>query len=162
MVTRRFARFGEPMFLRPEDAMAALEKEGFDWRLVREYFRFTDDWLSEGQYGKMLDMALASLQNDEDRNVLLDMLDLEYAVFLEQVALQERMLGPAVCEEESVAFSERVMAYLQINANNRPSSTVFSKSARTVLLESPPGKLIHRLLGDLNTPVSKRITQQED
>ena len=110
------------MFSRPEDAMKAIEQDGFNWRLVREYFRFSDEWLSEGQYGKMLELALASIEGDEGRHVLLDMLDLEYAVFLEQVALQERMLSKADCDEGSVAFGERVMAYLQINSNNRPGS----------------------------------------
>ncbi len=150
------------MFVRPEEALAAIETNGFDWRLVRDYFRFTDDWLSESQYGKMLDLALASIESDEGRNVLLDMLDLEYAVFLEQVALQERMLGPVACEKESVAFGERVMAYLQINANSRPRSTSFRKSARTALLEMPPGQLIERLLGDSNAPAFEYDTQQED
>jgi hypothetical protein len=68
--------------------------------------------------------------------------------------LQSRMLGPEACEEESVAFGERVMAYLQINANCRPSSTSLRKSARTALFEVPPGRLIHRLLGD---PIVARI-----
>mgnify|MGYP003383349433 CR=1 FL=1 len=151
------------MFFRPEDAMKAIEQDGFNWRLVREYFRFTDAWLSEGQYGKLLDLALASIENDVDRNVLLDMLDLEYAVFLEQVALQERMLGQAACDEESVAFGERVMAYLQINSNNRPGSNRSRKSARSALFEIPPGTLISRLLGESAAPATRDFTaQQED
>ena len=136
------------MFLRPEEAMAAIEQDGFDWRLVREYFQYTDDWLSEGQYGRMLKSALASIGNDAGRNVLLDMLDLQYSVFLEQVALQDRMLGEAGCAQESVAFGERVMAYLQINAWSRPAATRPRKSARTALFEIQPGQLIRRLLGD--------------
>ncbi len=142
--------------------MSAIKQDGFDWRLVREYFRFTDEWLSEGQYGRMLDMALVSIGEVSSRNVLLDMLDLQFAIFLEQVALQEKMLGEAECAKESVAFGERVMAYLQINANSRPRSTSFRKSARTALLETPPGQLIHRLLGDLITSESKGVAQQED
>lgn len=151
------------MFYRPEDAMKAIEQDGFSWRLVREYFRFTDDWLSEGEYGKMLDLALASIQSDEERNVLLDMLDLQYAVFLEQVALQEQMLGMAACDEDSVAFGERVMAYLQINSNSRPGANWSRKSARSALLEIPPGTLILRLLGESAAPATRdRIAQQED
>jgi len=151
------------MFFRPEDAMKAIEQDGFNWRLVRDYFRFTDDWLSEGQYEKMLELALASIENDEGRNVLLDMLDLEYAVFLEQVALQERMLGEAACDEDSVAFGERVMAYLQSNSNNRPGSNWSRKSARSALFEIPPGTLILRLLGESAAPAARDLTaQQED
>ena len=147
MATNRFMRSREPIFFHPEEAMASIEKDGFNWRLVREYFRFTDNWLSEGQYGKLLDLALNSIGHDEGRNVLLDMLDLEYAVFLEQVALQERMLGRDACDVERVAFGDRVMAYLQCNANYRPASGLFRKSARSALFEIPPGTLIRRLLG---------------
>jgi len=149
------------MFFRPEDAMKSIEQDGFSWRLVREYFRFTDDWLSEGQYGKMLELALASIENDEGRNVLLDMLDLEYAVFLEQVALQERMLGKAACDEDSVAFGERVMAYLQINSNYRPGPNWSRKSARSALFEIPPGTLISRLLGESAAPATSNLTAQQ-
>jgi len=157
MVANRFVRFGEAMFSRPEEAMTSIEQDGFNWRFVREYFRFTDAWLSEGQYGKMLELALASIGEDVGRNILLDMLDLEYAVFLEQVALQERMLGEKACEEDSVAFGERVMAYLQINANHRPLSGRSRKSARSALFEISPGMLIDRLLGD-----SSIFQQQQD
>lgn len=162
MATNQFSRFGEPFFFRPDDALASIENEGFNWRLVREYFRFTDQWLSEGDYEKMLDKALASVGDDDGRNVLIDMLDLEYAVFLEQVALQEQMLGKLACEDENVAFVERVMAYLQINANNRPRSGEHRMSARSALLKIPPGQLIHRLLGNPDTSGSGHNKQQDE
>ena len=158
MPANRFTRFGEPMFSHPEEAMKAIEQDGFSWRLVREYFRFNDDWLSEGEYGKMLDLALASIASDEERKVLLDMLDLQYAVFLEQVALQEQMLGEAACDEDSVAFGERVMAYLQINSNNRHGANRSRKSARSALFEIPPGALISRLLGETAAPATRDLT----
>jgi len=163
MATGRFARSGEQTFFNPEDAMTSIKHDGFNWRLVREYFRFTDSWMSEGQYERMLEIALASIGNDEDRNVLLDMLDLQYAVYLEQVALQERMLGMDANEDESVAFSERVMAYLQINSNNRPESSRSRRSARAAMFEIPPGQMIHHLLGDSSVPPTKgHAAQQED
>ena len=146
MALHRFSEDGTGMFFRPNEAIESINRHGFNWRWVREYFRFTDGWLSEGEYGRMLDAALTSIGNDVGRNTLLDMLDLQYAVFLEQVALQEQMLGPNACEEESVAFSERVMGYLQINANNRPDG-LHRKSARSALFEIAPGQLINRLLG---------------
>jgi hypothetical protein len=142
---------GGQAFFRPEEAIASIERDGFNWRLVREYFRFTDGWLSEGQYSNLLEKALASIGNDAGRNTLLDMLDLQYAVFLEQVALQERMLGEAECDRESVAFGERVMAYLQFNANCRPDRS-HRKSARTALFEIAPGQLINRLMGSPDDP----------
>jgi hypothetical protein len=149
------------MFLNPDDAIKSIEQEGFNWRLVREYFRFSDQWLSEGEYGRMLEIALAFMGDDDGRNALLDMLDLEYAVFLEQVALQEQMLGKVACEDERVAFSERVMAYLQINANNRPRSGEYLISVRSALLKTPPRQLIHRLLGGLDTSEPMHNAQDE-
>jgi len=163
MQANRLGRFGEPMFLRPEDAMKAIEQDGFSWRLVREYFRFTDDWLSEGQYERMLELAMASIKSDTGRIALLDMLDLEYMVFLEQVAIQEQMLGKAACDEYSVAFGERVMGYLQINYNHRPQANWSRKSARSVLFGIPPGTLLPRLIGESSSSASSKITvYQED
>lgn len=156
MTIDRFFLKKNGYFSNPNEALEAIQKDGFDWRLIREYFRFTDDWLSEGQYGELLGMALASINKDAGKDVLLDMLDLQYAIFLEQVALQERMIGEVACEEKSVAFGERVMAYLEINSQYRPSSIDFRKSARTALFEIEPGQLIQRLLGSSQTREPRR------
>jgi hypothetical protein len=143
--------------------LESIQKNGFDWRLIREYFLFTDDWLSEGQYDELLATALVSINDDTGKDVLLDMLDLQYAIFLEQVALQEKMIGEVACEEKSVAFGERVMAYLQINSNNRPASSYFRKSARTALFEIRPGQMIQRLLGESEAQEPRRrIVPDED
>ena len=163
MTRDRFSRKMDGHFSNPDEALESIQKDGFDWRLIRQYFRFTDDWLSDGQYGYLLEMALAFINNDAGKDVLLDMLDLQYAIFLEQVALQERMIGEVACEEKSVAFGERVMAYLQINSNNRPATSNFRKSARTALFEIEPGQLIQRLLGgsEAREP-RRRIAPLED
>jgi hypothetical protein len=139
---------GDPVFRSGADALASVERDGFDWKLLREYFPFTDSWLSEGQYDKLVSACLRSIDEPDDQVAMLDMLDLQYAVFLEQVAVQERMLGHEDDEEASpIAFGERVMAYLQINHNHRPDFGVGYRSARSALLETPPGHLIRRLLG---------------
>jgi hypothetical protein len=147
MPREQFSRKMGGRFSGSDAALEAIQKDGFDWRLVREYFRFTDDWMTEGEYDELLAAALSSIADAAGKDVLLDMLDLQYAIFLEQVALQKRMIGKVACEEKSVAFGERVMAYLELNSQYRPSSTEFRKSARTALLEIRPGQMIHRLLG---------------
>ena len=163
MPREQFSRKMDGHFSGSDAALEAIQKDGFDWRLVREYFRFNDDWMSEGQYDELLATALASINNDAGKDVLLDMLDLQYAIFLEQVALQERMIGEVACEEKSVAFGERVMAYLQINSNNRPATSNFRKSARTALFEIEPGQMIQRLLGGSQAPEPRRrIAPAED
>lgn len=158
MPANRFTGFGEPTFRHPQEAIAAIERDGFNWRLVREYFRFTDDWLSEGEYNRLLGLALASIGDDEGRKILLDMLDLQYSVFLEQVALQEKMLKHTEDDRESVAFGERVMAYLQINSNHRPFSGGGRMSARSALFDIPPGTMVELLLGSQG---SQDATQQD-
>jgi hypothetical protein len=162
MSTDRISPTTDGRFFSPGEAMEAIERDGFNWCLVRKYFKFTDEWLSEGQYDKMLAVALASIENDVGKDILLDMLDLQYAVFLEQVALQKSMLGEAECEENCIAFGERVMAYLQANANHRPRTTYSRKSARTALLEIPPGQMIQRLLGESSAPASMRGTALQE
>jgi hypothetical protein len=139
---------GDPGFLSGADAIASVERDGFDWKLIREYFRFTDSWLSEGQYEQLLSACLRSIEAPDGQQALLDTLDLQYAVFLEQVAVQERQLGHKDDDEAlPVAFGERVIAYLQINHDYRPDLGIGYPSARTALLETPPGHLIRRLLG---------------
>jgi len=162
MTRDRFFLKRNGYFSNPNEALEAIQKYGLDWRLIREYFLFTDDWLSEGQYDELLATALVSINDDTGKDVLLDMLDLQYAIFLEQVALQERMIGEVACEEKSVAFGERVMAYLQINSNNRPATSNFRKSARTALFEIEPGQMIQRLLGGSQAPEPRRIAPAED
>lgn len=162
MQLHRRSGFESCVFHSPTEALAVIERDGFNWRLVREYFQFTDAWLSEGEYDCLLEAALRSIDSNEGQNTLLDMLDLQYAVFLEQVALQERMLGISACEDESVAFGERVMAYLQINSNHRPDSTRWRKSARSALLETPPGQLIQRLLGAVDQPIAASQLKHQD
>lgn len=139
---------GGQTFRSGADAIASVQRDGFDWKLLREYFRFTDSWLSEGQYEQLLSACLRSIEAPDGQLALLDMLDLQYAVFLEQVAVQEQMLGHEEDDEASpIAFGERVMAYLQINHNHRPDFGIGYRSARSALLETPPGHLIRRLLG---------------
>ena len=156
MTREQFSRKMDGHFSGSDAALESIQKDGFDWRLVREYFRFTDDWMSEGEYDELLAAALASIADDAGKDVLLDMLDLQYAIFLEQVALQKRMIGKVAYEEKSVAFGERVMAYLEINSQYRPSSIDFRKSARTALFEIEPGQLIQRLLGGSQAPEPRR------
>jgi hypothetical protein len=148
MVNDALCGRGDTVFRSGADAIASVERDGFDWKLLREYFRFNDSWLSEGQYDTLVSACLRSIDAPDDQHALIDMLDLQYAVFLEQVAVQQRMLGHVDDDEASpIAFGERVMAYLQINHNHRPDFGIGYRSARSALLETPPGHLIQRLLG---------------
>jgi hypothetical protein len=132
-------------FSSPAEAMEEIRTKGFDWRLVREYFQFNDSWLSERQYSQMLNLSLASINCAEKKIILLDMLDLQYTVFLAQVYLQEKILNSGensrtefiregdnffvVDESISIAFSDRVGNYLLINEEARIHNKELSKGA---------------------------------
>lgn len=155
----------ERFFASPYQAMDDIKTNGFDWHLVREYFKFTDSWLSEGEYSEMLGLALDSIKDRENKIVLLDMLDLQYTIFLEQVHLQEKILEQmfekisgkqkgrsyfergegnlmyVVDEDIYVAFGERVIGYLCINEKARICNSEDSKGAASSYSKIPPGSL---------------------
>jgi len=103
--------------------------------------------LSEGEYTSLLNAALETMPDSEARAALLAMLDLQFAVLLEQFSVQERFVGHNEFDGAPVACGERAMAYLQINSNCRWQFTRSRLSARTALLNTPAGHLIDRLLG---------------
>ena len=159
----------ERFFVSPYQAMDDIKTNGFDWHLVREYFKFTDSWLSEGEYSEMLGLALDSIEDRETKIVLLDMLDLQYTIFLAQVHLQEKILkqmfeknsgkkegrpyfvrgeGDVMYvgdEDISVANGERVIGYLFANEAARIRNSEDSKGAASSYSKIPPGSLAANL-----------------
>lgn len=109
-------------------------ENGFDWHFVQEYFPFSDE-LSEGEYGQALEIALSSINEPSQRKRLLDMLDLQYALLIHHVGIQESMLSKNLWGRETIAFKERLSAYLQINLSSRRLSQLKSIDARRHALD---------------------------
>ena len=117
-----------------------ITKKGFDWNYLHLYFPYSDRW-SEGEYETLLQKSLLTIQSPDAKKDLLAMLDLQYAVLLEQMAIKEYRLNELGVKIIEGIFTERVMAYLQINSNFR----TFNASARSALLKIAPGSLWTKL-----------------
>ena len=117
-----------------------ITKMGFDWNYLHLYFPYSDRW-SEGEYETLLQESLLTIQSPDAKKDLLGMLDLQYAVLLEQMAIKEYRLNELGVKIIKGIFTERVMAYLQINSNFRN----FNASARSALLKIAPGGLWSKL-----------------
>jgi hypothetical protein len=127
-------------FKTPKQAIDSVKSSGFDWGMLRQYFKFTDQWLREGEYQSLLNASFASLKEDQDRELLVQLLDLQYLVLLEQATFQSEKMG-----DESPFFFERVAAYLQINTNVRNSHGLGNSRSLNHSMRS--GDLYQRLLG---------------
>lgn len=123
-----------------EILLSQLSRHGFSWNDLQDYFPFSDLW-SEGEYERLLAASLVSIADEDERSHLLALLDLQYAVMLEQLSIQEKFCKKFSIELQNPIFAERVMGYLQINANERDSG----KSVRTALLNIAPGELWSKL-----------------
>jgi hypothetical protein len=69
-----------------------ITKKGFDWNYLHLYFPYSDRW-SEGEYETLLQESLLTIQSPDAKKDLLGMLDLQYAVLLEQMAIKEYRLN---------------------------------------------------------------------
>ena len=123
-----------------EILLSQLSRHGFSWNDLQDYFPFSDIW-SEGEYGRLLAASLVSIADEDERSHLLAQLDIQYAVMLEQLSIQEKFCEKSATKLENPIFGERVMGYLQINANERVSG----QSARAALLNIAPGGLWSKL-----------------
>ena len=98
-----------------EEAIVSIEKFGFDWSLFQNYFRFGDVILREGNYQKLLIVSLESLKDFKDRVRLIALLDMQAAVFLEQVWVMNEQFEAE--KEVDPSPSHLALAWIQINEN---------------------------------------------
>ena len=75
------------------DAMQFLEQNGFQWAHLRGIFPFGAVELREGNYQRLLVKSIETCKSDEERALLLDILDAQACVFLEQVWTQNEQFG---------------------------------------------------------------------
>ena len=138
--------------MRYEQAMKSLEDFGFNWELLREYFPFGDIGLREGNYERLLTGCLKGIDSEQERDLLLDLLDVQAAVFLEQCWVQNEKLPKLKSEYSSdvesamTAEGHFASAWLQINRNNRgPSHRLGHNSSRAMFNMGDGDSLAKRL-----------------
>jgi hypothetical protein len=132
------------------EAIKFLEQNGFQWAHLREIFPFGAVELREGNYQRLLVKSIETCKSDEERALLLDILDAQACVFLEQVWTQNEQLGGG----EKPPFMMDALfssAWLQINSNIRWDFKLPRKDGRQMMLNLPRGEtLFDRMLNPAN------------
>ena len=116
-----------------EEAISSIEKFGFNWSLFQNYFRFGDVLLRESNYQKLLVVSLESLKDFKDRVRLIAILDMQAAVFLEQVwVINEKSEHE---KEVDPISSHLALAWIQINDNLSHKFNLPRRNVRSLMLE---------------------------
>lgn len=137
------------MLLTAMDAQQRIEilkREGFNWKRFGDYFPFGDVTLREGNYQRLLEECLESLDSDAECIKLLDLLDTQGSVFLEQMWSINEMLDD---EDAEIGMAAHFCAaWLQINSNLRNQHGLGNTSTRQMMMNlSKDDSLIARLNG---------------
>jgi len=129
-------------------AMTSLKENGFSWGLLREYFPFGDTGLREGNYERLLTSCLEGIDSEQEQNLLLDLLDVQAAIFLEQCWVQNEKLpmlkSDFSSDVEPVLQAEChfASAWLQINSNHRGPKRGLNQNARNAMLNMVEGETL--------------------
>ena len=128
-------------------ALISLEDEGFLWSKFRDYFPFGDISLREGNFQSLALKSLEQLEGNDQKELLLDMLDTQNCVFLEQVWLQNEQFQSEV-DKPFPIHGNFISAQLQITSNIRCELNLKRRDPRGVMLKlSETELLIDRITG---------------
>jgi hypothetical protein len=114
--------------------------EPFSWPAFQRFFPFGDLSPTEGEYERRVLDALESLPTTEERNLLMDLLDTQWCVYLEQLWVQCDRAGSD--EHRPVGQAHFAAARLQINSNIRSDCGLVRKDARRAMLALPRGEML--------------------
>ena len=95
---------------------------------------------SQGQYQNSVEVVLERLPPDQ-QIILLDLLDLQWVVFVEQLAI----LSTHQLVAELEGKLDTADARLQINSNLRGQFRLPGRNLRNALMAMPPGSLIEKI-----------------
>lgn len=150
------------------DAETELAEQGFRWERFREIFPFGATEYGEGRYQRLVSEALKQLPDDRQREMLMALLDVQAAAFLEQAWVQNELFEAEEdvrFEKECAEFSQRrgvrryrgaperpappflmaahyAAAWLQINDNVRREYGLASRGGRTAMLNLGTGEFL--------------------
>ena len=110
--------------------MHVLGSEGFSWGRLREFFPFGDFSLREGQYQELVLAVIDRLSTDEDRNLLMDLLDTQWCVYVEQLWVQQGHTA----RDQFAGEAHFAVARLQIHSNVRLQKGLQRRDARRAML----------------------------
>ena len=98
-----------------EESISSINQFGFRWSLFQKYFCFGDTSLGEGNYQKLVIASLESLKDYKDKVRLISLLDMQAAVFLEQIWVMNEKSKQK--NEVDLIQSHIASAWIQINEN---------------------------------------------
>lgn len=110
------------------------------WPNFWESFPYGDLVSSQGQYQNSVEVVLERLPPDQ-QTILLDLLDLQWVVFVEQLAI----LSTHQLVAELEGKLDTADARLQINSNLRGQFRLPGRNLRNALMAMPPGSLIEKI-----------------
>jgi hypothetical protein len=117
-----------------EDSLESIQTKGFDWALFREYFPFGDISLREGNYEKLVTAALDALSHHDERSQLIALLDVQAAVFLEQMYVQNEAMEKMNIEPTGIE-AHFASAWIQINFNLSFKYKLPHRNLSSIMLE---------------------------
>jgi hypothetical protein len=107
-----------------DEAKYTIESEGFDFTQLQALFPFGFLGIREGEYAELVEMALDSLSTPDDQTLLMDLLDVQWHVYCEQLGFaRDRSDDP----ESLVGLMHFAEARIQIDENVRCSRGLPSK-----------------------------------
>ena len=121
-----------------ESALHSIHQDGFRWDRFRDYFPFGDVSLREGNYQRLVQAALAELHVEDERQLLLDLLDAQGCVFTKQVWVANEMAEKAGAVKPFTIEAHFSTAWLQINDNLRREHGLPARGARSAMLNLQP------------------------
>lgn len=97
------------------DAEAEFAEKGFRWERFREIFPFGATEYGEGRYQRLVSEALKQLPDNRQREMLMALLDIQAAAFLEQTWVQNELFEA----EEEIRFEKECADLSQKSGERR-------------------------------------------
>jgi hypothetical protein len=116
-----------------EHVFGSLKSGRFEWHRFQEIFPFGFLGIREGEYAKLVEAAALSLPTKKERVLLIDMLDMQWIAYLEQLWAANEFGDN---HERFAGECHFAGARLQINDNGRINLEIQPRGIRTKLLKN--------------------------
>ena len=131
-----------------EESTCHIANNGFSWNCFRDHFPFGDVSLREGNFQKLVSVILETLNTNEEKELLLDLIDSQNAIFLEQIWIQNEREDSQE-ERPFKVYGNLITAQLQITSNLRWQHHLSPRDARGAMLKLDKSEmLISRICND--------------
>ena len=114
-----------------ERTLAAIREDGFDWEEFQDIFPFSFLDIGEGEYVQLVNAVLDQLPDDVERTVLLNLLDIQWNVYVEQLWVAHEFGNDP---KRFAGESHFALARLQIDSNIRLERGLPRKDGRRAMM----------------------------